>query len=77
MTYNKNPVHTLHLWFNLPADKKMVEPQYRDVRGVQVAVRKEEQQGGLEVRGFSGKSGNVRTRNNIKPSTNNYVRCRY
>ena len=55
----------------------MVEPQYRDVRGVQVAVRKEEQQGGLEVRGFSWKSGNVKGRNNIKPSTNNYVRCRY
>jgi redox-sensitive bicupin YhaK (pirin superfamily) len=24
MTYNKNPVHTLQLWFNLPADKKMI-----------------------------------------------------
>jgi|GEM_PF-5352494 hypothetical protein len=55
----------------------MIEPQYQDVRGDQVAVRKEEQQGGLEVRGFSGKSGNVKGRNNIKPSTNNYVRCRY
>ena len=60
MAYNKNPVHTLHLWFNLPADKKMIEPQYQDVRGDQVTVRKEEQHGGLEVRKFSGRSGNVR-----------------
>ena len=48
-----------------------------EIWGDQVTVRKEEQQGGLEVRGFSGKSGNVKGRNNIKPSTNNYVRCRY
>jgi len=30
------------------------------IRGDQVAVRKEEQHGGLEVRKFSGRSGNVR-----------------
>ena len=60
MAYNKNPVHTLQLWVNLPADKKMIEPRYQDLRGAQVPVRKEEEHGGLEVRVFSGRSGNVK-----------------
>ena len=62
MAYNKNPVHTLQLWVNLPADKKMIEPRYQDLRGNQVPVRTEEEEGkgnGLEVRVFYGKSGNV------------------
>src|SRR4051794_28793921 len=65
MAYNKNPVHTLQLWINLPADKKMIEPRYQDLRGDQVPVRKEEEEeeeehGGLEVRIFSGRSGNIK-----------------
>lgn len=63
MAHKKNPVHTLQLWVNLPADKKMIEPRYQDLRRDQVPVRKEEKQqdgdGLIEVMVFSGRSGNV------------------
>lgn len=63
MAHMKNPVHTLQLWVNLPADKKMIEPRYQDLRRDQVPVRKEKKQqygdGFIEVMVFSGRSGNV------------------
>jgi redox-sensitive bicupin YhaK (pirin superfamily) len=59
MAYNKKPVHTLQLWINLPADKKMIEPRYQDLRGDQVPIRIEEENG-LKVRVFSGKSARVK-----------------
>ena len=61
MGYNKKPVHTLQLWVNLPADKKMIEPRYHDLRRDQIPVRIEEGKGnGLEIIVFSGRSGNVK-----------------
>jgi quercetin 2,3-dioxygenase len=56
MAYRKQPVHTLQLWLNLPAENKMVEPGYQDLRGDNVPVRREP---GLEVKVFSGRSGNI------------------
>lgn len=61
MAYNKKPVHTLQLWVNLSADKKMIDPPYHDLRRDQVPVRPKEGKGnGLEIRVFSGRSGNVK-----------------
>jgi quercetin 2,3-dioxygenase len=57
MAYNKQPVHALQLWLNLPSDKKMVEPKYQDLRGELMPVRHEP---GVEVKVFSGKSGGVK-----------------
>jgi redox-sensitive bicupin YhaK (pirin superfamily) len=59
MAYNKKPVHTLQLWINLHADEKMIEPRYQDLRGDQVPIRIEEENG-LKVRVFSGKSARVK-----------------
>jgi redox-sensitive bicupin YhaK (pirin superfamily) len=59
MACNKKSVHTLQLWVNLPSDKKMIEPRYKDLLGDQVPIRIEEEDG-LEVRVFSGKSGSIR-----------------
>lgn len=56
MAYRKEPVHTLQLWLNLPAENKMVESSYQDLRGDKVPVRREP---GVEVRVFSGRSGNI------------------
>jgi quercetin 2,3-dioxygenase len=64
MAYNKQPVHTLQLWLNLPSDKKMVEPKYQDLRGDLVPIHREP---GIEVKVFSGQSGGV------KGSASNYV----
>ena len=64
MAYNKQPVHTLQLWLNLPSHKKMVEPKYQDLRGDLVPVRHEP---GVEARAFSGQSGTV------KGPASNYV----
>jgi redox-sensitive bicupin YhaK (pirin superfamily) len=47
MAYNKQPVHTLQLWLNLPSDKKMIEPKYQDLRGDVVPIRHEP---GIEVK---------------------------
>ncbi len=57
MAYNKQPVHTLQLWLNLPSDRKMVEPRYQDLRSDLMPVRHEP---GVEVKVFSGKSGGVK-----------------
>ena len=60
MAYNKNPVHTLQLWVNLPADKKMIEPRYqRSSRQSSPSKKRRRKRNGLEVRVFSGRSGNV------------------
>ena len=56
MAHNKQQVHTLQLWLNLPAENKMVEPTYQDLRGDKVSVRR---QPGVEARVFSGRSGNI------------------
>jgi redox-sensitive bicupin YhaK (pirin superfamily) len=48
--------HTLQLWVNLPADRKMSEPRYQDLRGSAMPVRREP---GVEARVFSGRSGEV------------------
>lgn len=56
MAHHKQPVHTLQLWLNLPAENKMVEPGYQDLRGDKVPVWRES---GVEVRVFSGRSGNI------------------
>jgi hypothetical protein len=66
MTHNKQQVHTLQLWLNLPAEGKMVEPTYHDLRGDKVPVRREP---GVEARVFSGRSGNVQA----IPRVSNYV----
>src|SRR4051812_38056819 len=50
------PVHTLQLWLNLPAAQKLAPAGYQDLRGEAVPVRRGP---GLEVRVFSGRSGEV------------------
>jgi redox-sensitive bicupin YhaK (pirin superfamily) len=57
MAYNKQPVHTLQLWLNLPSHKKMVEPKYQDLPSDLVPIRQEP---GVQVKVFSGQSGNVK-----------------
>ena len=57
MAYHKQPVHSLELWLNLPAENKMAEPSYQDLRGDKVPVWRES---GVEVRIFSGRSGNIK-----------------
>ena len=56
MAYKKQSVHALQLWLNLPAENKMVEPRYQDLRGEKVPVW---QDSGVEVRVFSGRSNNI------------------
>ncbi|MBV9666749.1 MAG: pirin family protein, partial [Nitrososphaeraceae archaeon] len=56
MAHNKQQAHTLQLWLNLPAENKMVEPTYQDLRGDKAPVRREPR---VEARVFSGRSGNV------------------
>ena len=56
MAYRKKPVHALQLWLNLPAENKMVEPNYQDLRGDNVPVI---HRPGVEVRVFSGRSENI------------------
>ena len=66
MAHHKQQVHTLQLWLNLPAESKMVEPTYHDLRGDKVPVRREP---GVDARVFSGRSGNVEA----IPRVSNYV----
>ncbi len=54
MAHHKQQVQ--QLWLNLPAESKMVQPTYYDLRGEKVPVRLEP---GVEARVFSGRSGNV------------------
>jgi len=48
--------HTLQLWINLPADRKMTEPRYQDLVSDHMPVRREP---GALVTVFSGRSGDV------------------
>lgn len=66
MAHNKQQVHTLQLWLNLPAGSKMVEPAYQDLRGDKAPIRREP---GVEARVFSGRSGNVEA----IPRVSNYL----
>ncbi len=66
MAYHKQPVHTLQLWLNLPAEKKMVEPNYQDLRGDKVPVLRGPS---VEAKVFSGRSGNIEA----IPSVSKYV----
>jgi redox-sensitive bicupin YhaK (pirin superfamily) len=56
--------HLLQLWVNLPADKKMVEPDYQDILESQMPVY---EQAGASVKVISGSSGGVTapTRNHV------------
>jgi quercetin 2,3-dioxygenase len=56
MAYGKKPVHALQLWLNLPAENKMVQPNYQDLRGDNVPVIRRP---GVEVNVFSGRSANI------------------
>jgi quercetin 2,3-dioxygenase len=56
MAYLKQRVHALQLWLNLPAENKMVEPNYQDLLGDKVPIIRGP---GVEVRVFSGRSGNI------------------
>ena len=49
-------VHSLQLWLNLPASKKMVEPRYQDIKKEKIPVVPIEEG---EVRVISGKFGDV------------------
>ena len=51
------PVHVMQLWINLAAADKLTPYRYQDLRGAQMPVRREP---GVEVRVFSGQSGDVR-----------------
>ncbi len=48
--------HTLQLWVNLPASRKMTEPRYQSLLGGAMPVRREP---GVEVRVLSGRSGDA------------------
>lgn len=48
--------HTLQLWVNLPASRKMTEPRYQSLRGNALPVRREP---GVEVKVLSGRSGDA------------------
>lgn len=49
-------VHSLQLWLNLPAAKKMTETRYQDLQSTRMPLREEP---GAKVRVFSGSSGGV------------------
>jgi len=49
-------VHSLQLWVNLPAAAKMVEPRTQNLVAADLPLRREQ---GVEIRVFSGKSGDV------------------
>jgi quercetin 2,3-dioxygenase len=57
LAYDLKPVHTLQLWLNLPAGKKMVEPRYQDLRAADVPEIRENDQ---TVRVYSGTVRGVR-----------------
>jgi quercetin 2,3-dioxygenase len=57
LAYDQKPVHTLQLWLNLPASKKMVEPRYQDLRSANVPEIREN---GAAVRVYSGTVRGVR-----------------
>jgi redox-sensitive bicupin YhaK (pirin superfamily) len=57
-------VHSLQLWVNLPASKKMTATRYQDLQSRKMPLRQEQ---GAQVRVFSGTSGEVTA------STQNHV----
>ena len=50
------PSHTLQLWVNLPAARKMTDPGYQDLPAADMPVRRSDN---AELRVFSGRSGDV------------------
>lgn len=48
--------HSLQLWVNLPASRKMTEPRYQALHGATLPVRHE---AGADIKVLSGRSGNV------------------
>lgn len=57
LAHERQGVHSLQLWVNLPAASKMVEPRYQDLRADRMPLREEP---GVRARVFSGASGDVR-----------------
>jgi redox-sensitive bicupin YhaK (pirin superfamily) len=57
LAYDLKPVHTLQLWLNLPAAKKMVAPRYQDLRAANVPEIREP---GSNIRVYSGVVRGVR-----------------
>jgi hypothetical protein len=57
-------VHSLQLWVNLPASRKMTAPRYQDLRAADLPVRREP---GARLRVYSGDSGGVsaKTENHV------------
>jgi redox-sensitive bicupin YhaK (pirin superfamily) len=56
MPHERETAHTLQLWLNLPADKKMVPARYVDQRLADVPVRRLP---GAELRVYAGRSGDI------------------
>jgi quercetin 2,3-dioxygenase len=51
LAYQRQPVHTLQLWLNLPPEKKLMDTRYRDLRAEDATVIRDE---GVEVRLHAG-----------------------
>jgi redox-sensitive bicupin YhaK (pirin superfamily) len=56
MPHEQETAHTLQLWLNLPADKKMMPARYVDQRMADVPVRRLP---GAEIRVYAGRSGEI------------------
>jgi redox-sensitive bicupin YhaK (pirin superfamily) len=56
LAHERRRVHTLQLWLNLPADRKLTEPRYQDLRAEEMPVAR---QPGASARVYSGRSGDV------------------
>jgi hypothetical protein len=54
LAFRNEHAHTLQLWLNLPADKKLVETRYQDLRA---ASRPAHTEPGVVVRAISGQAG--------------------
>lgn len=57
LAYDRKPVHTLQLWLNLPAAKKMIEPRYQNLRAADLPEIRND---GQTVRVYSGTVGGTR-----------------
>lgn len=51
LAYERQPVHTLQLWLNLPPGKKLIDTWYRDLRAEDATLLRED---GAEVRIHAG-----------------------
>jgi redox-sensitive bicupin YhaK (pirin superfamily) len=56
LAHEQRRVHTLQLWLNLPAERKLTEPRYQDLRAAEMPVAR---QPGAAARVYSGRSGGV------------------